>query len=186
MLMSIQHEDNVNRKSFHDFVVNQIMKPLAKKYNLNTDFKTRVNAAGDFIIGGPIGDTGLTGRKIVVDNYGAIAHVGGGAFSGKDYTKVDRSGAYFARWIAKNIVAAKLADRCEVELAFAIGEAKPISMRIDTFNTNHVDLYKIYKAVYKTFNMDLASIVKTLKLDQPIYQKLAVFGHFGRDDLDVK
>jgi S-adenosylmethionine synthetase len=97
MLMSIQHDANVNRKQFHDFVVNQIMKPLAKKYHLNSDFQTRVNAAGDFIIGGPIGDTGLTGRKIVVDNYGAIAHVGGGAFSGKDYTKVDRSGAYFAR-----------------------------------------------------------------------------------------
>lgn len=185
MLMSIQHEANINKKTFHAFVVNQIMKPVAKKYDLNTDFKVRVNAAGDFIIGGPIGDTGLTGRKIVVDNYGAVAHVGGGAFSGKDYTKVDRSGAYFARWIAKNIVAAKLADRCEVELTFAIGEPKPITMRIDTFNTNTVSIEKIYQAVNKTFDMEVAAIIKVLELDRPIYQQTAVFGHFGRDDLDL-
>ncbi|MDR3257753.1 MAG: methionine adenosyltransferase [Mycoplasmataceae bacterium] len=185
MLMSIQHEASIDRKAFHNFVVNKIMIPLAKKYHLNTNFQTRVNAAGDFIIGGPIGDTGLTGRKIIVDNYGAVAHIGGGAFSGKDYTKVDRTGAYFARWIAKNIVAAKLAERCEVELAFAIGEPKPISFRIDTFNTNVVSIDKIYNAVNKTFNMDLATIVKVLKLEQPIYQKTATFGHFGRDDLQL-
>lgn len=185
MLMSIQHDANVNRDAFRKYVVEKIMKPLALKYHLNTNFKTRVNALGDFIIGGPIGDTGLTGRKIVVDNYGSAAHVGGGAFSGKDYTKVDRSGAYFARWIAKNIVAAKLAERCEIELSFAIGEIKPIALRIDTFNTNKVSIEKIYKAVQKTFDMDLATIIKELKLDTPIYQQTATCGHFGRSDLNL-
>jgi S-adenosylmethionine synthetase len=185
MLMSIQHDAKANLNQFREFVKKNIMLPVAKKYHLNTKFKMYVNALGAFIIGGPIGDTGLTGRKIIVDNYGAVAHVGGGAFSGKDYTKVDRSGAYFARYIAKNIVAAKLAERCEVELAFAIGEPKPISMRIDTFNTNKLPLQKIYKAVETTFNMDLASIIKTLKLDQPIYRQTSTYGHFGRDDLNL-
>ncbi|MDR1234908.1 MAG: methionine adenosyltransferase [Mycoplasmataceae bacterium] len=185
MLMSIQHDTDINHSKFKDFVINKIMKPIAQKYRLNTNFVARVNAAGDFIIGGPIGDTGLTGRKIVVDNYGTTAHVGGGAFSGKDYTKVDRSGAYYARWIAKNVVAAKLAQRCEVELAFAIGEPKPISMRIETFNTNVVSIDKIYKTVHKTFDMDLITIIKTLNLDQPIYQQTATFGHFGREELKL-
>jgi S-adenosylmethionine synthetase len=183
--MSIQHDTDINHSKFKDFVINKIMKPIAQKYRLNTNFVARVNAAGDFIIGGPIGDTGLTGRKIVVDNYGTTAHVGGGAFSGKDYTKVDRSGAYYARWIAKNVVAAKLAQRCEVELAFAIGEPKPISMRIETFNTNVVSIDKIYKTVHKTFDMDLITIIKTLNLDQPIYQQTATFGHFGREELKL-
>lgn len=185
MLMSIQHEANINREEFKKYVINNVMLPIAKKYNLNTEFTKRVNAAGDFIIGGPIGDTGLTGRKIVVDNYGSVAHVGGGAFSGKDYTKVDRTGAYFARWIAKNIVAAGVAERCEVELAFAIGEPKPISFRIETFQTEKYDLKKIYEAVAKVFNMDLASIVKQLQLDKPIYSKTSVFGHFGNDEKNL-
>jgi S-adenosylmethionine synthetase len=182
MLMSIQHESNINRTSFKSYVINNIMKQVAKKYHLNLNFKTRVNAAGDFIIGGPFGDTGLTGRKIMVDTYGGIAHHGGGAFSGKDYTKVDRTGAYLARWIAKNVVAAKLADRCEIQLAFAIGESKPVAMHVETFNTNKYSVAKINHAINKTFDMNLSNVVKVLDLDKPIYKKTSVFGHFGRKE----
>jgi S-adenosylmethionine synthetase len=186
MIMSIQHTDKVKRDNFKNFVLNKIMIPTAKSYKLNTDFKFFINHAGDFIIGGLVGDTGLTGRKNIVDTYGGAARHGGGAFSGKDYTKVDRTGAYFARYIAKNVVAARLAKRCEIQLAFAIGSVKPVSMLIETFDTNSVPIDKIYQAVTKTFNFDLYSIVKTLKLDRPIYHALSVFGHFGRTDLKLE
>lgn len=185
MLMSIQHEPNINIAAFKQYVIKNIMNPVAIKYKLDTHFLKMVNNAGDFIIGGPIGDTGLTGRKIMVDTYGTIAHHGGGAFSGKDYTKVDRTGAYIARYIALNIVGAKLADRCEVQLAYAIGQPQPLSIRIDTFNTNHVPMTKIYYAVSKTFNLDLNHIIEHFNLHQPIYSKLSVLGHFGRDDLNL-
>ena len=142
-----------------------------------------INPSGRFVIGGPYADTGLTGRKIIVDTYGSVAHHGGGAFSGKDPTKIDRTGAYFCRYIAKNIVAAKLADRCEVRLAYCIGEPKPMNMYIDCFDTNKVSINKIYKAVESTFNFDLYNIIKSLKLQSPIYSRTSVYGHFGKNEL---
>lgn len=185
MLMSIQHDESYSRNQFINFVKQNIMLPIAKKYHFLNKFKMYVNDAGDFIIGGPIGDTGLTGRKIIVDTYGGIARHGGGAFSGKDYTKVDRTGAYFARYIAKNIVAAGLADKCEVQLGWCIGATKPISMFIETFKTNKIDETKIYNAVIKSFNFELTNIIKQLSLNKPIYFKTATYGHFGRNDLSL-
>lgn len=185
MIMSIQHDKGTNLNVFRKFVINNIMKQVAKKHHLNTDFECFVNKGGEFVIGGPIGDTGLTGRKNIVDTYGGAAKHGGGALSGKDYTKVDRTGSYLARWIAKNIVGAKLADRCEIQLSFAIGQPKPVSMLIETFDTNKVSKDLIHEAVLKTFNFDLSHIIKELELDKPIYHQLSVFGHFGRDDLNL-
>jgi S-adenosylmethionine synthetase len=185
MIMSIQHHKNTNLNSFRKFVTQKIMKHVARKHHLNTNFECCVNKGGEFVIGGPIGDTGLTGRKNIVDTYGGAAKHGGGSFSGKDYTKVDRTGAYLARWIAKNIVGAKLADRCEIQLGFAIGQSKPVSMLIETFNTNKVHNNLIYDAVLKVFNFDLSHVVNELGLDKPIYHSLSVFGHFGRNDLNL-
>ena len=139
---------------------------------------------GRFVVGGPMGDTGLTGRKIIVDTYGGYGRHGGGAFSGKDCTKVDRSAAYAARWVAKNVVAAGLADRCEVELAYAIGVSKPLSIMVDTFGTAHVAEDKIVEAVEKTFDLRPGAIIRDLDLRRPIYEKTAAYGHFGREDPD--
>lgn len=184
MLMSIQHAASANVEKIRTIVVNKVMIPLAKKYKMNTNFKKFVNAAGAFIIGGPFGDTGLTGRKIIVDTYGGAAKHGGGAFSGKDYTKVDRTGAYFAfRYIAKNIVAAKLADRCEVQLSFNIGSPKPYSIFIDTFGTSKYSDESILNAINKSFNFDLNSIIKDLNMKKNIYKNLSVYGHFGKENL---
>lgn len=143
-----------------------------------------VNPTGRFVVGGPMGDTGLTGRKIIVDTYGGFGRHGGGAFSGKDCTKVDRSAAYAARWVAKNVVAAGLADRCEIELAYAIGVSKPLSVMVDTFGTSHVDEDKIVEAINKTFDLRPGAIIRDLKLRRPIYEKTAAYGHFGREDPD--
>lgn len=183
VVISVQHKANVNLTKLRWDIKNLVIIPVLKNHNLNTNCKLYINKYGQFVIGGPIGDTGLTGRKIIVDTYGSIAHHGGGSFSGKDPTKIDRTGAYFCRYIAKNVVAAKLADRCEVRLCYCIGEPKPISMYIDCFDTEKVNINKIYKAIEKTFNFDLYNIIKGLKLQNPIYSQTSVYGHFGKDNL---
>lgn len=184
MLVSIQHDEDYNIEYFNK-KVSKIMDQIAIKYGLNTDFKKIINSSGRFVIGGPIGDTGLTGRKIIVDTYGGIGHHGGGAFSGKDPTKVDRSASYFARWIAKNVVAAKLARQCEIQLAFAIGEPQPVAMFVNTFKTNLVDEKKIFEAINKSFNFDIKTFINDLELWTTKYLPVATYGHFGRDDLNL-
>lgn len=183
VVISVQHIENVNLTKLRNDIKKLVIVPVLKRYHLNTNCKYYINKNGKFVIGGPVGDTGLTGRKIIVDTYGSVAHHGGGAFSGKDPTKIDRTGAYFCRYIAKNVVAAKLADRCEVRLCYCIGEPKPISMYIDCFNTEKVSINKIYRAVEKTFDFDLYNIIKSLKLQRPIYSQTSVYGHFGKPQL---
>ncbi len=183
VVISVQHTEETNLSKLRKDITNLVVKPVLKRYHLNTNCKLFINKNGKFVIGGPTSDTGLTGRKIIVDTYGSIAHHGGGAFSGKDATKIDRTGAYFCRYIAKNIVAAKLADRAEVRLCYCIGEPKPISMYIDCFDTNKKPMNVIHNAVEKTFDFDLANIIKKLQLQKPIYHKTSVYGHFGKPDL---
>ncbi|WDV48343.1 methionine adenosyltransferase [Mesomycoplasma ovipneumoniae] len=185
MLMSIQHLKNYDIARFRDFVLNKIMIPTAKEYGLNSDFKTFINQAGEFTIGGPIGDSGLTGRKIIIDSYGDAAHHGGGAFSGKDYTKVDRSGAYIARYIAKNLVAANLADEIEIQLSYQIGSEFPDLVNITYVKNPKFSTDQISQIIRDVFDLRLANLVSQLGLWKPIYQNLAVYGHFGRDDLDL-
>ncbi|CAM9108565.1 methionine adenosyltransferase [Mycoplasma todarodis] len=186
ILMSVQHSEDYDQEMFHTFIIENIMKEVARQYKLNEDFKTLVNPTGKFVIGGPIGDTGLTGRKIIVDTYGGMGRHGGGAFSGKDYTKVDRSAAYAARWVAKNIVAAKLADKAEIQLSYAIGVEQPVSLSLDTFGTEKVDKDKILEAVQKVFDLSPRGIIESLKLKTPIYSKTSAFGHFGRTDYEFE
>ncbi|MHA0290951.1 methionine adenosyltransferase [Mesomycoplasma ovipneumoniae] len=185
MLMSIQHLKNYDKTRFRDFVLNKIMIPTAKEYDLNSNFKTFINQAGEFTIGGPIGDSGLTGRKIIIDSYGDAAHHGGGAFSGKDYTKVDRSGAYIARYIAKNLVAANLADEIEIQLSYQIGSEFPDLVNITYVKNPKFSTDQISQIIRDVFDLRLANLVSQLGLWKPIYQNLAVYGHFGRDDLDL-
>ncbi|WP_341401290.1 methionine adenosyltransferase [Mesomycoplasma ovipneumoniae] len=185
MLMSIQHLKNYDITRFRDFVLNKIMIPTAKDYDLNSNFKTFINQAGEFTIGGPIGDSGLTGRKIIIDSYGDAAHHGGGAFSGKDYTKVDRSGAYIARYIAKNLVAANLADEIEIQLSYQIGSEFPDLVNITYVKNPKFSTDQISQIIRDVFDLRLANLVSQLGLWKPIYQNLAVYGHFGRDDLDL-
>lgn len=185
VLMSIQHDKNYDEKEFFAFIKDKIISRVTNDFNLNIDYKVLINPTGKFVIGGPIGDTGLTGRKIIVDTYGGMGRHGGGAFSGKDSTKVDRTGAYFARWIAKNIVAAKLAKKVEIQLSFAIGVEKPISISIDTFNTGKYSDEVLLNAIIKTFDMSIKSMIDTLELKKPIFHQTSTFGHFGRDDLDL-
>lgn len=184
MLMSVQHSEDYDVEDFKN-VISLVMDSVAKKYNLNLDFEKIINPSNHFVIGGPIGDTGLTGRKIIVDTYGGIAKHGGGAFSGKDGSKTDRSGAYYARYVAKNLVAANLCDKCEIQLAFAIGNPRPISFYIDTFNTNKVPLDKIYTIVKEVFNHSVSQINQMFELNSPIYKPLSTYGHFGREELNV-
>lgn len=179
-LVSIQHTKDYNKNVLEDFITNEMIS-VAKEYNLNTDFQKIINPSGLFIIGGPIGDTGLTGRKIIVDTYGGASRHGGGAFSGKDPTKIDRSGAYFCRYIAKNIVAAGLADKCEIQLGFAIGITHPISIYINTFNTSKYSNDEILSAISKVFNFDISSFINELDLYNVEYKQTAIYGHFGRD-----
>ncbi len=186
ILMSIQHNPNIKVREFKKYIKENIMIPVAKSFNMNTNFKVYINPTGKFVIGGPKGDVGLTGRKIIVDTYGGYARHGGGAFSGKDCTKVDRSGAYMARYIAKNIVAAGLADRCEVQLAYIIGKLDPASVMVDTFNTNKISEEKILQAIYENFKLQPSSIIETLDLRKPQFKQLASYGHFGRNDIDVR
>ena len=185
ILMSIQHEENYKKEEFYNFIKKEIMIKIAKKYKLNIDFQIFINPTGKFVIGGPIGDTGLTGRKIIVDTYGGMSRHGGGSFSGKDYTKVDRSATYAARWIAKNLVAANVADKLEIQLSYAIGIEKPISISIFTFKTEKISINKIKDIVNKVFDLTPKGIIKTLNLKEPIYQQTSFFGHFGRIDLNL-
>ena len=184
VVVSHQHDDTIGYEELKEIIINKIVRPVLDPTGLiNKDTKYYINPTGRFVIGGPHGDSGLTGRKIIVDTYGGMGRHGGGAFSGKDPSKVDRSAAYMARYIAKNIVAADLCDRCEVQLAYAIGVPYPVSILVDTFNTAKIDEDKIEKAVKKVFDTSPSGIIRTLDLLKPIYQKTATYGHFGRDDV---
>ena len=182
MLMSVQHAEDFNETEFKSFIENDIMKFVSNKYGLNDDFKFFINPTGKFVIGGPFGDTGLTGRKIIVDTYGGMGRHGGGAFSGKDYTKVDRSGAYAARWVAKNVVAAGFATEVEIQVAYAIGVSKPVSVSVQTFGTETIEIEKIENAINKVFDLSPGAIINDLGLKKPIYSETSTFGHFGRED----
>ena len=185
VVVSSQHSDAVSLDQIRADVIEQVIKPIIPAELLDENTKYYVNPTGRFVIGGPQGDSGLTGRKIIVDTYGGYARHGGGAFSGKDPTKVDRSAAYAARWVAKNVVAAGLAKKCEVELAYAIGVAHPVSVMVDSFGTGVVSDEKLAEAVEKVFDLRPAAIIRQLDLRKPIYRKLAAYGHMGREDLGV-
>ncbi|WP_339033827.1 methionine adenosyltransferase [Spiroplasma endosymbiont of Cantharis rufa] len=182
VLMSIQHDNDYNQETFEKFIKNNIMDIIAKRYRLNTDFNVLINPTGRFVIGGPKGDTGLTGRKIIVDTYGGYSRHGGGAFSGKDPSKVDRSAAYMCRYAAKNIVAAKLADKVEIQVSYAIGKPDPVSIFIETFGTNKVSMDVIYRALNDNFNFKVNSIINTLDLKSPVYFRTSKYGHFGKKE----
>jgi S-adenosylmethionine synthetase len=184
VVISTQHAENVSNDDLRADILKQVIQATLPAHLLDADTKYHINPTGRFVIGGPMGDTGLTGRKIIVDTYGGMGRHGGGAFSGKDPTKVDRSAAYMARHIAKNIVAAKLADRCEVQLAYAIGVADPVSVRVDTFGTGKVETTVIQDLVRAHFKLTPKGIIESLNLRRPIYCKTAAFGHFGRNDPD--
>ncbi|MGI6556595.1 MAG: methionine adenosyltransferase [Pseudoramibacter sp.] len=185
VVISTQHSAEVDSKTIRHDVIEYVIKPVIDADMMDDDTKIFVNPTGRFVIGGPQGDAGLTGRKIIVDTYGGVGRHGGGAFSGKDPTKVDRSAAYAARWIAKNIVAAKLAKRCEVQLAYAIGVAKPVSIFVDTFGTGAVPDDKIVELIEENVDLRPDAIIKNLDLRRPIYKQTAAYGHFGRDDLNL-
>ncbi|WP_274362494.1 methionine adenosyltransferase [Paenibacillus thermotolerans] len=185
IVISTQHADEISNERIRSDIMEQVIKTVVPKNLLDDQTKFFINPTGRFVIGGPQGDAGLTGRKIIVDTYGGYARHGGGAFSGKDPTKVDRSGAYAARYVAKNIVAAGLADKCEVQVAYAIGVAQPISIAVDTFGTGKVEEEKLVELVRKHFDLRPAGIIKMLDLRRPIYRQTAAYGHFGRNDLDV-
>jgi len=182
VVLSTQHDENVDMQDIHDGVLEQIIKPVLPGELVTEDTRYLINPTGNFIIGGPVGDCGLTGRKIIVDTYGGMARHGGGAFSGKDPSKVDRSAAYAARYVAKNVVAAGLADRCEIQVSYAIGVAKPTSVRIKTFDTNKISEEKIIELVEANFDLTPYGIMSMLNLLQPIYEKTAAYGHFGRSN----
>ena len=185
VVVSTQHGPEVDLEQIRRDMIDLAIKPILPADLLDEETKIYVNPTGRFVVGGPQGDSGLTGRKIIVDTYGGSAPHGGGAFSGKDPTKVDRSAAYAARWVAKNVVAAGLARRCQVQLAYAIGVAHPVSIRVDTFGTGTVSDAQLEQAVEKTFDLRPGAIIRDLKLRRPIYRQLAAYGHFGRDDLDL-
>lgn len=186
VVVSSQHLESVSMDKLREDILEHVIKFVIPSDLLDENTKIYINPTGRFVVGGPQGDTGLTGRKIIVDTYGGYARHGGGAFSGKDPTKVDRSAAYAARWVAKNIVAAGLAKKCEVQLAYAIGVAKPVSVMVDTFGTGTVSDDKISQAVTKVFDLRPAAIIEQLKLRNPIYYELAAYGHIGREDLNVE
>lgn len=184
ILMSIQHDPDFNEEEFKTFIKEKIMKEVVRKHHMNEDYKVFINPTGRFVIGGPHGDTGLTGRKIIVDTYGGMARHGGGAFSGKDPSKVDRSAAYISRYIAKNIVAAGLCDRIEIQLSYAIGVKDPTSVHVDTYGTGKVADEVILDAIKKEFDLTPQGIINTLDLLNPIYGPTAAYGHFGRTDVE--
>ena len=186
IVVSSQHSADVELETLRHDIMEEVIKPVIPNGFMDEDTKVYINPTGRFVIGGPQGDTGLTGRKIIVDTYGGYARHGGGAFSGKDPTKVDRSAAYAARYVAKNIVAASLADKCEVQLAYAIGVAKPVSVMVDTFGTGKYDDEKIADAVCKVFDLRPAAIIDAFDMRKPIYSSLSALGHLGREDLGVK
>ena len=185
IVISTQHDDDVTLKKIRQDLIEQVIKPVVPAELMNDTTKIFVNPTGKFVIGGPQGDSGLTGRKIIVDTYGGWARHGGGAFSGKDPTKVDRSAAYAARYVAKNIVAAGLADKCEIQLAYAIGVAHPVSVMVETFGTEKIATDKIEALVKANFDLRPAGIIKMLDLRRPIYKQTAAYGHFGRTDVDL-
>ena len=186
VVISSQHSPEVTQEQLHADILREVIRQVIPAELLDENTKYFINPTGRFVVGGPQGDSGLTGRKIIVDTYGGYARHGGGAFSGKDPSKVDRSAAYAARWVAKNVVAAGLATKCEVELAYAIGVAQPVSIMVDTFGTGTVADEKIEKAVEKVFDLTPAAIIRDLDLRKPIYRQLAAYGHMGREDLGVK
>ena len=186
VVISSQHSPDVSQEQLHEDIRREVIEKVIPAELLDENTKYYINPTGRFVVGGPQGDSGLTGRKIIVDTYGGYARHGGGAFSGKDPRKVDRSAAYAARWVAKNVVAAGLATKCEVELAYAIGVAKPVSIMVDTFGTGTVADEKIEQAVEKVFDLTPAAIIRDLDLRKPIYRQLAAYGHMGREDLGVK
>ncbi|MBV9618498.1 MAG: methionine adenosyltransferase [Verrucomicrobia bacterium] len=186
VVVSTQHAKDVKHSEIRSFVIEEIIRKVLPLEMMDDDTKFLVNPTGSFVVGGPQGDTGLTGRKIIVDSYGGMGRHGGGAFSGKDPSKVDRSAAYMGRWVAKNVVAADLASKCEIQFAYAIGHPEPLSVRIDTFGTNTVDEDKIERAVRSTFSFKPAAIIEQLDLLRPIYSKTTNYGHFGKvDDPDI-
>lgn len=185
VVLSTQHDADVTQEQIHEDIRKYVFDPVLPKELIDADTKFFINPTGRFVIGGPHGDAGLTGRKIIVDTYGGYARHGGGAFSGKDCTKVDRSAAYAARYVAKNIVAAELADKCEIQLSYAIGVAQPTSVMVDTFGTGKVSDEKLVDIVRENFDLRPAGIIKMLDLRRPIYRQTAAYGHFGRNDLDL-
>jgi len=184
-LISTQHAPEISQEDIREAIIEHVIQPILPKRMVDDNLKIYVNPTGRFVTGGPMGDAGLTGRKIIVDTYGGMGRHGGGAFSGKDPTKVDRSGAYAARWVAKNIVAAGIASRCEIQVSYAIGVAHPLSVNVETFGTGNIDDEKISSLVNEYFDLRPGVIIRDLNLRQPIYQQLAAYGHFGRDDLEL-
>jgi S-adenosylmethionine synthetase len=185
VVISTQHAPEIDQEQIATEVKKHVIQPVIEAHLLDDETKYFINPTGRFVVGGPFGDSGLTGRKIIVDTYGGMARHGGGAFSGKDPTKVDRSAAYAARWVAKNVVAAGLARRCEVNLAYAIGVARPVSVAVETFGTEAVPVEDIERAITEAFDLRPAGIIKALDLRRPIFEQTAAYGHFGRTDLDV-
>lgn len=185
VVLSTQHDEDVTQEQIHEDIKKYVFDPVLPKELIDNNTKFFINPTGRFVIGGPHGDAGLTGRKIIVDTYGGMARHGGGAFSGKDCTKVDRSAAYAARYVAKNIVAAGLAERCEIQLSYAIGVAQPTSINIDTFGTGKLSSEKLVEIVRENFDLRPAGIIKMLDLRRPIYRPTAAYGHFGRTDVDL-
>ena len=185
VVVSTQHAPDISQSDIYNDISNYVIKPIIDKSLLDSNTKIYVNPSGRFVIGGPNGDTGLTGRKILVDTYGGFARHGGGAFSGKDPTKVDRSGAYAARWVAKNLVAAGVSDLCEIQIAYAIGIAEPVSVSVETFGTSKISYDKIIDIINDVFDLRPAAIIEQLNLRRPIYHSTSSYGHFGRPDLDL-
>ena len=185
VVLSTQHDEAVTQEQIHKAIKKYVFAEILPAEMVDENTKFFINPTGRFVIGGPHGDSGLTGRKIIVDTYGGMARHGGGAFSGKDCTKVDRSAAYAARYVAKNIVAAGLADRCEIQLSYAIGVAQPTSIMVDTFGTSKLREDQLVEMIRKHFDLRPAGIIKMLDLRRPIYKQTAAYGHFGRDDLDL-
>lgn len=185
VVCSTQHDPNVTQEQIHEDIKKYVFEPIIPANMVDKDTKFFINPTGRFVIGGPHGDSGLTGRKIIVDSYGGYGRHGGGAFSGKDCTKVDRSAAYAARYVAKNIVAAGLADKCEIQLSYAIGVAQPTSISVETFGTGKLDNTKLVEIIRENFDLRPAGIIKMLDLRRPIYRQTAAYGHFGRNDLDL-
>ncbi len=185
VVISTQHAPEISQEQISTDIKKHVIEPVIEKHLLDDETKYFINPTGRFVVGGPYGDSGLTGRKIIVDTYGGMARHGGGAFSGKDPTKVDRSAAYAARWVAKNVVAAGLAKRCEVNLAYAIGVARPVSVAVETYGTESMPVEQIERAITETFDLRPAGIIKALDLRRPIFEQTAAYGHFGRNDLDV-
>jgi len=185
VLVSTQHAPEISQEEIREAVIEQVILPVLPQEMVDDRLKIFVNPTGRFVIGGPLGDSGLTGRKIIVDTYGGMGRHGGGCFSGKDPTKVDRSAAYAARWAAKNVVAAGLADRCEIQVAYAIGVSHPLSINVETFGTGRIPADQIAELIDEHFDLRPGAIIRDLKLRQPIYQQVAAYGHFGRDDLDL-